>query len=92
MPWKTTKKAYRVSIEVIEPNDQAFVFEEDILENELDPDTMSDLFSYLFWFADDGWEIVNVEEIELFDWKEMRITHRWRDFFELYGDGEGLCL
>lgn len=90
MKWKKGKNAYRLTIQINEPDDECYTFEEDILESELTPDNMSDFFTYFDWFANDGYEILSAKPVEIFEWKEMIIKHKWRHFYELFGDG--CCL
>lgn len=90
--WKTPKNAYRITILINEPDGEDYTTEEDILVSELTPDAMSDFFTYFDWFASDGYEIVDVKQVEINEWKEMIVKHRWRNFYELYGNGEHLSI
>ena len=92
MPWKTPKQAYRVLIEVYEPDDDNFTVEEDILEEEITPDAMSNFYTFWDWFACDGYEIIKVKPIEIWDWKEMLVKNKWRGFYDDFGDGEDLSI
>jgi hypothetical protein len=90
--WKKGKKVYEVTIQSWDDDENEFVYQkEHILENELDADLMNDLLSYYNWlYGDDNYDIVEeVEEIEIWSWKEFR-QGRWRGFYTMYGDGEEL--
>lgn len=92
MKWRKPKNAYRVTIQINEPDGEDFIIEEDILESEMNPDTMTDFFAFYDWFADDGYEILSAKPVEIKDWKEMIVKNRWRNFYELYGDGSYLLI
>lgn len=92
MPWKHAKNAFRLTIEIQDPDDEPYTVIEDILYTELNPDTMTDLHAFYNWFEDDRWEIVQVEEIELWDFRDMRIEGKWRNFYELFGDGQKISI
>lgn len=92
MPWKHKKNAYRLTIEIQDPDDESYTLTEDVLETDLNADDMTDFHAYYNWYGEYGWEIVQVEEIELWDWKDMRIGGKWRKFYELYGDGQELSI
>lgn len=89
---KKVKHAYRITIQINEPDGEDYTTEEDMLVSEMTPDTMTDFFAYFDWYADDGYEVLSAEPIEITEWKEMRVGHRWRKFFELYGFGEHLSI
>jgi hypothetical protein len=76
-PWKTFKNAWRVSILIHDEDDQDFIVEEDILDSELNPDTMTDFYSFYNWFADE-WEVISVKSVNITEWKDMRIKNKWR--------------
>jgi hypothetical protein len=90
--WKKSKKAYRVLIEVYELDGDNFVVEEDVLEEEITPDAMTNFYSFFDWFACDGYDIIKVEPIEIWDWKELVVKNKWRGFQDEFGDGAGICL
>jgi hypothetical protein len=99
--WKKPRKVYRVhcrSTETVTQDDgNVYVDEhhwvEDILESELNADLMSDLHCYYGWLwctDQSDWEIVDVEELEIWSAKELRIDARWRSFNTRFGMGEDL--
>lgn len=85
-PWKTTKNAWRVSILIHDEDDEDFIVEEDILDSELDPDTMTDFYSFYNWFGDEEWEVLSVLPIQLNEWKDMRVKNKWRGFHSWFGE------
>jgi hypothetical protein len=89
MPWKKAKNAYRLTIKVENPDDEEnpiLIMTEDVLVSELDPDNMTDFYAFYNWFGDEGWEIINVEEIFLWEWKDMCIKNKWRGFYDNFGN------
>lgn len=96
--WKKPKMAHRITIETKDwmchdddGNEITATSIEDILDSELDSDIMNDLYTYYRWlYGDEGFEIIKSEVVEIWSWKEMKGTTRFRNFYELYGDGEDL--
>jgi hypothetical protein len=93
-------KAYRLNIEWWNPDEEHFErgFETiDILEDEVTPDLMTDLFSYFNWLyydkdTNEDWDIFTVDEIIIGDKMQLRQLRfgRFRDFYKNNGTGEHL--
>jgi hypothetical protein len=82
--WKSTKNAWRVRILIQDEDDDDFIVEEDILDSELNPDTMTDFYSFYNWFSDE-WEVLSVKPIQLNEWKEMIVKNKWRGWDTWFG-------
>lgn len=83
--WKHQKNAWRVSILIHDEEDEDFIVEEDILDSELNPDTMTDFYSFYNWFGGDLWEVLSVRPIQLNEWKDMRVVNKWRGWDSWFG-------
>lgn len=94
--WKHPKIVHRLTIETKECecyDDEVIIATqiEDILDRELSPDVMNDLHTYYtFLYSNYGFEIVKTEMVEIWSWKEMQGSTRWRGFYAMYGDGQDL--
>lgn len=94
--WKKPKKVTRLTIKTVCDGEEQLNYE-DILESEYDnlPDLMTDIhchYDWLWWDETTDWEIIKVEDVEIFDWKYFRSNGRIRDFYKNYGYGERLSI
>jgi hypothetical protein len=93
-------KIYRLNIEWWDPDEMYFDrgYETvDVLEDEVTPDLMLDLFSYYNWLCYDkdtnaDWDIFTVDEILIEDKMQLRQLRlgRWRGFYDQFQDGSTL--
>jgi hypothetical protein len=96
MAWKKAKALTRLTIKTVSDNEELIHYE-DILESEFDdlPALMVDLhcyFDWLWWDETTDWEIIKVEDVEIFGWNEFRSSGRIRGFYERFGFGECLSV
>jgi hypothetical protein len=94
--WKTPKVFWRIYIKGLDDFELKLAtleeFWDDIEECDMcEPDLGLDFHAYYNWLYGEGmWEVVGEEKIEIWNSKELkdRIScHRWKGFYEQYGDG-----
>ena len=85
--WKKPKQIYRV---VVRESLENLAATEDLLVNEVTADTMTDFYAFYNWLYDDDWEVVDVQHLDVYSWKEVYTTHRWRGFYTDHHLGEHL--
>ena len=72
-----------------------FHWQEDILKEDLHVDTITDMYCFYDWlFCDDDsdWEVVDVDEVQIWSWKEFRTFMRWRNIHSEFGFGDLLPI
>ena len=88
--WRKPRMVYRVVVECKDENeDEGLTMTFDVLKEDMNSDTINDLFAFLDWIYG-SWEVIEEREIEIFSWKEMRNDGRWHMFYREYGTGEDL--
>jgi hypothetical protein len=81
--WKKSKPAYRITITC--PTDETVKIIEDILEERMTPDTMTDFFAYYnALFGEDNWN-TKTSKVELWNWKEYSKQANWENFYAKWG-------
>jgi hypothetical protein len=90
--WKKPKTVYRINCRWQEQNDAENVWFVDVLPDDLDADLVTDFYCFydwLYWDAHTDWEVIGVEEVEIWSWGEFHVG-RWRGFYKNFGFGDEL--